>query len=277
MSSAIRPLRGARPAAHTRSRYRAVGLGLPLGLLAAGLMLLAAVLAGGDAGRFLDWPSLAIVLGCTVAVSLASSGPAERTALLAALLRLARQEPAVTIPLQRELAAIALRLRTGSLMAADSLKAELATMPVLRRGLELAETGWSAEAVERALAVEIETRCGQEEAAVLLLRRMAELAPAMGLIGTLIGLVQMLGRLDDPGRIGPAMALALLTTLYGAGLAHGLFLPVAQRLALQLRDRLERMRLEALTAVAITRRENPANLMEQLACHLPPLIRPDRP
>ena len=70
-----------------------------------------------------------------------------------------------------------------------------------------------------------------------------DVAPAMGMIGTLVGLVQMLSAMDDPKSIGPAMAVALLTTLYGAVLANMVFLPIADKLALR---RTEEMKLNSI-------------------------------
>ena len=83
-------------------------------------------------------------------------------------------------------------------------------------GLLMLLDGAQAKVIARGLEREIEAMTERQTAAVAILRRAADVAPAMGLIGTLIGLVQMLGHLEDPEQIGPAMAIALLTTLYGA-------------------------------------------------------------
>ena len=93
------------------------------------------------------------------------------------------------------------------------------------------------------------------------LRRAAEVAPAMGLIGTLVGLVQMLGNLDDPSSIGPSMAVALLTTFYGAVLANMVVHAAGHQAGTQLgkRDQLVH-RIYALGAASISRQENPRRL-----------------
>ena len=95
----------------------------------------------------------------------------------------------------------------------------------------------------------------------------------MGLIGTLIGLVQMLGNLEDPSSIGPAMAVALLTTFYGAVLANMFFLPLANKLE---RNSLVEHRVNhiyALGAASISRQENPRRLELLLNTILPPAQR----
>ena len=104
---------------------------------------------------------------------------------------------------------------------------------------------------------------------------MGTIAPAMGMIGTLIGLVQMLQALDDPASIGPAMAVAMLTTLYGALLANLVFLPMAYKLA-------DRTRVEALNMTliiegieSIVKGENAMITKEKLQAFLSPLERGD--
>ncbi|HLF58773.1 MAG TPA: MotA/TolQ/ExbB proton channel family protein, partial [Alphaproteobacteria bacterium] len=102
------------------------------------------------------------------------------------------------------------------------------------------------------------------------LRKGAEVAPAMGLIGTLVGLVQMLGRLDDPGTIGPAMAVALLTTFYGAVLANVVLAPLASKLERNSREELLVKHIFLMAASSIARQENPRRLEMLLNSVLPP-------
>ena len=114
--------------------------------------------------------------------------------------------------------------------------------------------------IEWIKADSVEAMAERQQATVAILRRAAEVAPAMGLIGTLIGLVQMLGHLEDPDQIGPAMAVALLTTLYGALLAHALFTPLAERLAARVALERQGAELQLVAAMAIAERENPRRL-----------------
>src|SRR3546814_13650947 len=91
--------------------------------------------------------------------------------------------------------------------------------------------GLPADEVERMLSRDAEAAFERHQRSAGILRRAGEVAPAMGLIGTLIGLVQLLGSLDDPSSIRPAMPVALLTTFYGAVLATLVFTPLAGQLA----------------------------------------------
>jgi chemotaxis protein MotA len=102
------------------------------------------------------------------------------------------------------------------------------------------------------------------------LRKMAEFAPAMGLIGTLIGLVQMLSSLSDPSTIGPAMAIALLTTFYGALLANFVFLPLAAKLERNSQEEVLVNNVYLMGAASIGRQENPRRLEMLLNSVLPP-------
>src|SRR3546814_10457455 len=106
------------------------------------------------------------------------------------------------------------------ILALDQVLPRLAAEPFLQRAVAMAVDGTAAEKIQTVLGTEIEANAERLARSSDVLRRAAEVAPAMGLIGTLIGLVQMLANLKDPNAIGPAMAVALLTTFYGAVLAY---------------------------------------------------------
>ena len=99
-----------------------------------------------------------------------------------------------------------------------------------------------------------------------------DLAPAMGMIGTLVGLVLMLGNMSDPKAIGPAMAVALLTTLYGAFFANVMFAPMLTKLELYTNKESIYREMVVLGLRNIARGESPRNIQDQLAANLPPKI-----
>ena len=103
------------------------------------------------------------------------------------------------------------------------------------------------------------------------------LAPGMGMVGTIIGLVLMLKRLNDPSSIGPAMALALLTTFYGAVLANLVFNPMAGKLRARSREEVLIRSMIVEGIMSISRGENPRILEEKLNSYLPPRERIVRP
>lgn len=248
-----------------------------LGLMAAFALIGLAIMSGAAPGRFLDPPSLLIVVGGTVAVTLASFSMHDFARLPAVLAAALSPTPPAR---PREVADVALELaaavRQASLPALEARVRTLERHGFLHRGLSMLLEGAAPEGIETTLGREIEAADERCRAAIAILRRAAEVAPAMGLIGTLIGLVQMLGHLDDPAEIGPAMAVALLTTLYGALLAHVFFTPLAERL--EARGQVERQgaELELLAAVAIAGRDNPRRLEAALNGLLAPEDRVER-
>ena len=145
--------------------------------------------------------------------------------------------------------------------------------PFLFRSLRLAVDGLPAEQIEQVLSSEAQAMSSRHLRSAGVLRRAGEVAPAMGLIGTLIGLVQMLGNLEDPESIGPAMAVALLTTFYGAVLANMVFLPLASKLERNSGVEALVNQIFAMGVVSIARQENPRRLEILLNTVLPPELR----
>ncbi|MBM3515365.1 MAG: flagellar motor protein MotA [Alphaproteobacteria bacterium] len=142
--------------------------------------------------------------------------------------------------------------------------------PVLHKGLGLVIDGMSDGEIERVLREDMLSAEHDVQRATQVIRKAAEIAPAMGLIGTLIGLVQMLGNLGDPQVIGPAMAVALLTTFYGAVLANLVLNPLAAKLERNNADErlIHQIQLTGLTAMA--RKDNIRRIELVLNSQLPP-------
>lgn len=245
-----------------------LGLGGALALVVAALML------GGAPLAFVDVPSVLIVLGGTALLTLASFTLADVGATFAAVLRTVsyqRRDPsAVALDLLR-LADGARKAGLLSLQAPIS-NGEIAD-PLLAKGLSMLVDGMKVEEAEELMRRELGAMLGRHRKSASVLRRAAEIAPAMGLIGTLIGLVQMLGRLDDPAAIGPAMAVALLTTFYGAVLAHMMLNPLASKLERNSAEETLVGQLNVVAAGSIGRQENPRRLEMLLNSLMPPARR----
>ncbi|SBW01578.1 Chemotaxis protein [uncultured Alphaproteobacteria bacterium] len=245
-----------------------LGLGGALALVVAALML------GGAPLAFVDVPSILIVLGGTALLTLASFTLADVGATFAAVLRTVsyqRRDPsAVALDLLR-LADGARKAGLLSLQAPIS-NGEIAD-PLLAKGLSMLVDGMKVEEAEELMRRELGAMLGRHRKSASVLRRAAEIAPAMGLIGTLIGLVQMLGRLDDPAAIGPAMAVALLTTFYGAVLAHMMLNPLASKLERNSAEETLVGQLNVVAAGSIGRQENPRRLEMLLNSLMPPARR----
>jgi chemotaxis protein MotA len=241
-----------------------------LGLVGAGVLIVGAITLGGDLGAFVDIPAILIVVGGTLAVTTMSYplGDVSRAqqAMLGAL---------VTRPLDAAAAAqdalvLAETARERGPMQLQSRLPEFADRPFLRRALTMVIDGSSPEEIERTMSSEINATTARHARSSGVLRRASEVAPAMGLIGTLVGLVQMLGNLDDPATIGPSMAIALLTTLYGALLANMVFAPLAAKLERNAAAESLVSQVYLLGALSICRQENPRRLELLINTVLPP-------
>lgn len=237
-------------------------------------LLAIAISASGAAASFIDVPSMLIVLGGTAAITAAGYAPSDIAQSVAAAARTLLRASHSAADAATDILELAAEARTGGAL---SLRRALETRhpdDKLRRALSLAAAGLPVDGIEA--LIERETRAGTQRLATAagILRRAADVAPAMGLIGTLVGLVQMLGVLDTPSKIGPGMALALLTTLYGAVLAHLVLLPLAARLDRAAEDDERIAQLCRLGAVSIARQESLHTLELQLNSALPPADRP---
>ena len=134
----------------------------------------------------------------------------------------------------------------------------------LVKAMRLVIDGQTPEAIEDQLGIEIQYLQERHSDGKKLLEFMGSSAPAWGMIGTLIGLIQMLGALEDPSKIGSGMAVALITTFYGAFLANLIFLPLAGKLGIRSKKEaiLRQMMVEG--AMGISRGESPMAIRERL-------------
>ncbi|WP_203299150.1 motility protein A [Marinobacter sediminum] len=239
-----------------------------VGLVAGVLIVAMAMLANASFLTFLNLPGLAIVLGGTFAVTLIkfrmpSVMSAFRLAFSAAFTdRVAR--PAALV---REVGALALVVRKEGILGLENHDTD---NDFLRKAINLCVDGHPPELVEEALAQEAQQISERYEVAERVFRGIGESAPAIGMLGTLIGLVQMLNTLDDPSSIGPAMAIALLTTLYGAFIAQLIALPLADKLQLKAEDETRNQMLIITSIKNIMRGENPRVMTELLSSFVHP-------
>ncbi|MDO8844602.1 MotA/TolQ/ExbB proton channel family protein [Methylicorpusculum sp.] len=191
-------------------------------------IIMAAILVGGDVMMFVDVPSLLIVFGGTFGVSLMRiplSDFLRSFGVLAKAFLNKRDDPNALIEEGVRLSDIA---RKNGLLA---LEGETITNVFLKKGISLCVDGHDPAFVKRMLEQEISQMVARNEVGQDMWKGVGDLAPAMGMIGTLVGLVQMLANMSDPAAIGPAMAVALLTTLYGAMVANCFALPMVDKLA----------------------------------------------
>lgn len=166
--------------------------------------------------------------------------------------------------------------RRQGLLALEPIIQEIQD-PYLRKGMQLMLDGMEPEVISNIMGTEIDNTESRHEVGVDLLSSLAAYAPALGLIGTVIGLVQMLTKMNDPSAIGPAMAVALLTTFYGAVLANLVFLPLCGKLRHRSAEESRIMEMQLAGVLGIARGENPRIIRETLECFQSPSERQGNP
>ena len=236
-------------------------------------LLLIAILLGGSAIAFIDIPSLLIVLGGTVTVTMISYSIPEILNIQKIILQTIFTTRDDIQSIAREVIAISERARRQGEKDIERLMKSIIDKPMLAHGFAMILDGIPPVEVERILRQEVIATVNRHNRSAGVLRRAAEVAPAMGLIGTLLGLVQLLGNLQQPESIGPAMALALLTTLYGAVLSNMVLSPLASKLERNSANEAMVLNIYALGAASISRQENPRRLEMLINSILPPAKR----
>jgi chemotaxis protein MotA len=243
-----------------------------LGLVSAMGVMGTAMFLGGNLGGFIDVPSILIVVAGTAAVTLVSFTFQDIGSAFQAIGSTFSLQPSNLALSAEKLVRLCIRARKEGVVA---LQTEALREPdhFLRQGLILAVDSNAPDLIERILHADTAVLLEHQTAALAVLRRAADIAPAMGLIGTLIGLVQMLTRLSDPAAIGPAMAIAILTTFYGSVLAYMVFTPLAGKIEHNSALMLSRRKIQLAGILSISRLENPRNLELTLNSLLPPAQR----
>lgn len=241
-----------------------------LGLAGGFGLVITAMLLGGSITAFVDVPSIMIVVGGTFAITSVCFSLREIINAQFVMLKTVLGGNVNVAESAVRLIQLAESGRKAGVLGLQKNLGELQDDPFLFKAMQMVVDQMPGEEVERILRTEVGAMSARHIASAAVLRKAAEIAPAMGLIGTLIGLVQMLGRLDDPSTIGPAMAVALLTTFYGAILGNMVFNPLASKLERNSAEEILRYSLVVVGAASIGRQENPRRLEMLINTMLPP-------
>ena len=240
-----------------------------LGLIGGFGLVAAAIAVGGSMGAFIDVPSiLIVVLGTMMITTISYTLPEIIAAQGLYMKTLFFKAPDVQEEVKYILS-LAQKARANGLLSIQS-EVEAMSNEFLKQSLTLAVDGSNPEFIEDMMKNDSSGVAERHEKGNNLLRKSAEVAPAMGLIGTLIGLVQMLGNLSDPNAIGPSMAVALLTTMYGAVLSNMVFMPLASKLERNSNVELMARKIYIFSVMSMVKQENPRQLEVILNSILPP-------
>jgi len=238
-----------------------------IGLVVGIGVVVGAILVGSGLDLFLNLPGFLIVVGGTLAATfvkfpLQNVFSAFKTGAASALKNV-QEDPRGLIEVSLELAEMA---RKNGLLALEG--ADISNQ-FFKRGIKLCVDGHPLEVVRNALIRDMELSIHRHDEGAHIFKAIGDSAPAFGMIGTLVGLVQMLANMDDPQSIGPAMAVALLTTLYGAVIANLVALPIADKLESKTEE--ERLTKELIleSITQIHARQSPMILADILEGFLP--------
>jgi chemotaxis protein MotA len=238
-----------------------------IGFVSGTILIIIAIVMGGSIVMFVNAPSLLIVVGGTIATILIKFKLDDvRGSLNVALnaFRVKMDDPERIIA---EMAGFARIAKKEGLIA---LEKEKPANPFAAKALRYLSDGYDENMIEEMLKKDIRLTIQRHTIGQNVFKALGDTAPAWGMIGTLIGLVQMLSSMDDPASIGPAMAVALLTTLYGAILANFIFLPLADKLGLRSEQESLTKGIVVEAAMAINRGLSPMVLEESLRIFLTP-------
>jgi chemotaxis protein MotA len=241
-----------------------------LGLLVGLAMVVGAIFFGGSASSFLNVPSIMIVGGGTLA-AISVAFPIEEVvqAIKAGFKAFAsrRVRPVDVVNVMVKIAEIS---RREGLLALENIQTENA---VLKKSCQLIADNADPGLIRDTLRIEITAMKRRHKIGQDVFRGLGAYAPSFGMMGTLIGLVQMLTRLDDPKALGPGMAVAILTTFYGSILSTLLFLPIAGKLKARTMQEILHLEIIFEGAKCILENNNPRLVYEKLSSFIAPAER----
>ncbi|MFT6193764.1 MAG: chemotaxis protein MotA [Cognaticolwellia sp.] len=231
-----------------------VDLATLIGIFGAIGVLVVAMFLAGDISMFVETQSVLIVFGGSILVVLANYNLRQFFGIgkiIAKSFIFKLETPEELIEKSVEMADAA---RKGGFLALEEAEISNAFM---QKGVDMLVDGHDADVVRTTMQKDIDLTTERHETGSNMMMALADVAPAMGMIGTLIGLVAMLSNMDDPKAIGPAMAVALLTTLYGAFLANVIATPIASKLKLRLAEEKMNQELVLDAVLGIQDGQNP--------------------
>ncbi len=238
-----------------------------IGLVSGTFLIIVSVFLGGSALVFINIPSVLIVVGGTIATTFIKFKMSDVIGSISVAMKafFVKIEPPENII--REMVEYTRIAKKEGLIA---LEKETPSDPFSAKALRYLSDGYDEGLIEDMLNKDIRLMIQRHEIGQNVFKSMGDAAPAFGMIGTLIGLVQMLSSMEDPSSIGPSMAVALLTTLYGAIMANLVCLPLADKLSLRSDEEKLVKTIVVEAAVAINRGVSPMVLEESLKIFLSP-------
>lgn len=221
-----------------------------IGILISFGLVIISILMGGDGTWFVNGPSLMIVFGGTMGATLLAYPLGDVLSVFQVVKNVFTHKSQSVSALISMIAGFAKKARQEGILSFEAQLSEIED-PFLVQGIQMAIDGMESSAIEDVMTTEIIYVEERHRLGADIFSTMGTFAPAVGMLGTIIGLVQMLMQMDDPSKIGGPMAVALLTTFYGTLLANLVFIPVASKLKTRSKQEilLKQMVLEGVISI----------------------------
>jgi len=243
-----------------------------LGIASAFGLVIFAIIMGGGISLFINLPSLMIVLGGTFGATMINYPIRDVLGALKVVKNVFLSKPASLNEVVGKFVEFAGKARREGILSLES-NAKTIRDDFFRKGIQLSVDGVEPQSIKEILDTEINFLRDRHQLGAEIFQTMGAFAPALGMIGTLIGLVQMLQSMDDPNSIGPAMAVALLTTFYGSMLSNLVCLPVAGKLRTRSKEEIITKEMIVQGIISLSRGDNPRILEHKLMSFLAPKLR----
>lgn len=241
-----------------------------IGFLLAVFLIVGSMLMGkAPLSSYWDLPSALVVIGGAGAAAMMCFPLKSMLGSPKVLLKCVLNKATDLNELVAQLVALAETARRDGLLALEGKIKDISN-PMVRAGIQMAVDGSTPEAVEEVLRTEVGSRSMRHKEGKAIMDQMGRFAPAYGMIGTLMGLIMMLSDMSDPSGIGAGMAVALITTLYGAIMANVIFQPFAEKLALLSKQEFVSAEIAIRGVLAIQSGESPRAIDQKLKTFIPP-------
>jgi chemotaxis protein MotA len=240
-------------------------LGVILGF---GMMIYGIISGSGDFATFINIPSVIITVGGAISSAITANKKNVVFGIVKVIMNAIKEPKIDYVGTLRTLVSFSEKARREGLLSLEANLEEIQD-PFLKKAVQLVVDGTEPEVLRSMMEIEIEMATAELMDQKGFFDSLGTFGPAFGMIGTLVGLIQMLKSLNNPETLGPSMAVALITTLYGSILANIVGIPVAEKIAKRAAD-LELSRRMILEGVlSIQAGENPRVLEEKLKSYLP--------
>jgi chemotaxis protein MotA len=242
-------------------------------VLAFGLIIGSMLMGSAPITAFIDVPSMMVVVGGAMAAALMCFPLKSILGLPMVIKKVVLNSPTDLQALIEQLVSLAETARRDGLLALESRMDDV-SHPFIKLGIQMAVDGTRPEVIEDIMRTEIDALAARHRDGRSILDQLGRFAPAYGMIGTLMGLIMMLSDMSDPSGIGAGMAVALITTLYGAIVSNAVFIPFAEKLGFINKLELNSLEIVIRGVLAIQSGENPRVIEQKLHTFLPPNQRP---